>query len=674
MRKVTYPSLLLWSVVCLTISACQLSPESPSMTMAEIIGYFDFHTSRDVSMRIFFDGQQAARLPDVPFEIAMSPEFENNQSVFARLTTGADGIVEVKSNLPATIDTIYVRATYTGVNQLWKAPIVNNTVDWNQAVAYNNENVSAAKAISSGRTEAYPYSIQYLGTWNTAGLPSYLVSPDEYVDPGLLARINESVPEYRPVPTYNPEYLTSTDKSLFLKEFADVWVTFVHEGAGYLNTLGYYVYDKNNPPKTTSDIKTVTVIYPNLSFSGSGGQLKSGNKVHIGRFDSGQAIGWVLFANAFSNGAVGSGSWALYSNLALNSFISDASKRQHNVLLQDVGFDRIILCFEDIRRDQSSCDNDFNDAIFFITTNPVKAAVTDLMPPLDIPIDSDGDGVTDKYDEYPADQNKAYNQYFPAMNAFNTLSYEDLWPSLGDYDFNDLVMGYNVQQVLNSANQVTELKLNYEVRAVGGSNAIGFGVHLPVSKSLAKQVTVFPSTNHSQALEATGVEANQSQIVVPLFDDAHKIIRSSSGSFTNTQLNTVYITPKLYTVTITFNTPVSTTSLGTAPFDSFIYVNGRSNEVHLPNKSPTDKADRNLFGTKADRSQPALGKYYMNSEGKPWALLIPGNFDYPVEKENMEKAYTYFSDWAKSMGTTRKDWYGISAGYRNTSKIYKKNP
>ena len=59
---------------------------------------------------------------------------------------------------------------------------------------------------------------------------------------------------------------------------------------------------------------------------------------------------------------------------------------------------------------------------------------------------------------------------------------------------------------------------------------------------------------------------------------------------------------------------------------------------------------------------------------RPWVLLIPGNFDYPAEKENIEQAYTYFSDWAKSTGTTRKDWYGSLVGYRNVSKIYKKNP
>ena len=660
-------------VILLTFTRCQLFPESESTALNDIIGYFDFRTTQDVSMNIFFMGQQNTRLPNVPFEISTSPNFENNQSVFAQLTTGAYGTADVKSNLPTIIDSIYVRVNYPGVTQLWKASIVNSNVDWNQAVPYN-ENISASKATSGGRVQAYPYTIQTLGTWNSNGLPSYLLSPDEYVDPGLLARINESVPEYRPVPTYNPEYLTSTDKSLFLNDVADVWVTFVHEGAGYRNTLGFYVYDKNNPPKTANDIKTVTIIYPNTSFSGSGGQLNSGNKVHIGRFNSGQAIGWVLFANAFSNGTVGNGNWALYSNQALNSFIADASKRQHNVLLQDVGFDRIILCFEDIRRDQSGCDNDFNDAIFFITTNPTSAAVTDLMPALDIPTDSDGDGVTDQYDQYPADKNKAYNQYFPSINTFNSLAYEDLWPSLGDYDFNDLVMGYNIQQILNSANQVTELKLNYEVRAVGGSNAIGFGVHLPISKNLVKQVTVIPSINHSQPLEATGVEAGQSQIVVPLFDDAHQIIKGSSGSFTNTQFNTAYIEPKLYTVTISFNTPVSTATLGTAPFDSFIYVNGRSTEVHLPNKAPTDKADMSQLGTNADRALPAQGKYYMNSEGKPWVLLIPGNFDYPAEKENIEQAYTYFSDWAKSTGTTRKDWYGSLVGYRNVSKIYKKNP
>ena len=65
----------------------------------------------------------------------------------------------------------------------------------------------------------------------------------------------------------------------------------------------------------------------------------------------------------------------MYSNPDFNPE-SEEALRNHNVLLNDPENERIILGFEDIRRDYSSCDQDFNDAIFYITANPYEAIRT----------------------------------------------------------------------------------------------------------------------------------------------------------------------------------------------------------------------------------------------------------------------------------------------------------
>jgi hypothetical protein len=50
------------------------------------------------------------------------------------------------------------------------------------------------------------------------------------------------------------EYLSSTDNgNIELIADAEVWITFVHEGAGYKNALGYYTHKVMIPAKT--DIK-----------------------------------------------------------------------------------------------------------------------------------------------------------------------------------------------------------------------------------------------------------------------------------------------------------------------------------------------------------------------------------------------------------------------------------
>jgi hypothetical protein len=53
-------------------------------------------------------------------------------------------------------------------------------------------------------------------------------------------RIKASLPENYPVPYYNPQYIaTGTETDILLYEEADVWITFVAEGAGNKNVLGF---------------------------------------------------------------------------------------------------------------------------------------------------------------------------------------------------------------------------------------------------------------------------------------------------------------------------------------------------------------------------------------------------------------------------------------------------
>jgi hypothetical protein len=232
--------------------------------------------------------------------------------------------------------------------------------------------------ISTAITSISAQSYQYLGDFTSNGTPLYLENPSDVVSIETQEMISNSLPESYPVPDYNPQYITSGyDTDIKMQSAGDVWVTFVSEGAGYRNVLGFYTYDLNNPLTSAPAIEDVTIIFPNVSALGSGGGLQVGDKVKIGSFEAGTGIGWVLLANAWSSSAqaVGTGLWNLYSNPGFNPE-ADETLRYHNVLLADPDNERIILGFEDIRRDRSNCDNDFNDAIFYVTANPYEAINT----------------------------------------------------------------------------------------------------------------------------------------------------------------------------------------------------------------------------------------------------------------------------------------------------------
>lgn len=77
--------------------------------------------------------------------------------------------------------------------------------------------------------------------------------------------------------------------------------------------------------------------------------------------------------------------------------------------------------------------------------------------------DVDGDGVSDADDDYPNDASLAYNNYYPDPVEKATLAFEDLWPSYGDYDFNDVIIDFSVNTVTNANNDAVKLEIDVYV-------------------------------------------------------------------------------------------------------------------------------------------------------------------------------------------------------------------
>jgi len=289
-------------------------------------------------------------------------------------------------------------------------------------------------------------------------------------------------------------------------------------------------------------------------------------------------------------------------------------------------------------------------------------------------VDTDLDGVPDTYDDYPLDNTRAYDNKIPT-SAFNTLVFEDLWPSQGDYDFNDLVVGYRLNAVTNANNKIVDATAVFVVRAIGGSFANGFGFQLPgcTIPISAIQCSGYSVKENYITLLPNGLEAQQPKPTVIVFDNAMKVLPNTGGSMgVNVEQGVPFVTPD--TVTIHLSFPQNTYSLNQldlSSFNPFLIVNQiRGREVHLADMPPTALMNTALLGTDNDDSKPGLGRYYKSKNNLPWALNIPGNFDYDYEKQDILNAYLKLAQWAQSGGTQNSDWYLNLPGYRNTQYIY----
>ena len=90
--------------------------------------------------------------------------------------------------------------------------------------------------------------------------------------------------------------------------------------------------------------------------------------------------------------------------------------------------------------------------------------------------DTDGDGILDIDDAFPEDAEAAFESFTPSKYGKGTIAFEDLWPTTGDYDFNDAALSYQAIAVLNSDNLAVRLDFicNIKANGAGHTNGIGF--------------------------------------------------------------------------------------------------------------------------------------------------------------------------------------------------------
>lgn len=292
--------------------------------------------------------------------------------------------------------------------------------------------------------------------------------------------------------------------------------------------------------------------------------------------------------------------------------------------------------------------------------------------------DSDGDGIADDMDDYPADPDRAFGNYFPA-EGFYTLAFEDLFPGKGDYDFNDVVVGYQFLTVCNATNGIVNITATFIVKAGGASMDNGFGFNLPdasnnlVSNLDELQVSGMDIQESYVNLQQNGFEDSQSKPTIIVFDNIFNILpHPGIGIGVNTELSAPFVPFDTISIHITTNEHRFTPSdFSLESWNPFIIVNkSRGLEVHLPDHGPTDLVDGSYFGIEDDNSNPGISRYYKTINNLPWAINIASEFKWAIEKRSISDAYTHFTEWAQSSGEAFPDWYQQKSGYRNEELIY----
>ncbi|MEA2103155.1 MAG: LruC domain-containing protein, partial [Candidatus Cloacimonadota bacterium] len=568
----TIIAIVLFSFSC-DIFKSDDSSEPTNMNDLVVPDGFNYHTSQNVDVEISVFSNNEEPVPGISFRI-YNKHPESLEDYFVKGATNANGILSAKVTVASYVDSL----TILGMMSTITLPIINGEITYQ----FNGNNTFGKPfGNSTSRTRDDFLYFSWL-SYNNLGVPSPMTT--ETISAELLARVNNALPERQNLLETHPEYFyPQYNHEIKLLEDVQIDLTFVLEGAGYKNAIGVFTYaDEGSLPVDPEDL-TRYIVYPNFSSPSQGGML-AGDVVNIGdNYVANTYLGTFLVANGWVNGSQVNGSRQTFYSVDNYNSESTPQYRQHQILLYDGFEDKIILGYEDLYRPYG--DNDFNDAVLFVDCTPTTSIEKDSIYHLTPVIDTDGDGVPDDEDDYPEDPARAFDSFYPDENVYGTLAFEDLWPSKGDYDFNDIIIDFNVLQVTNADNELVDIKPEIKLRAIGAGYHNGFGIQFPFS------VANFDSFS-AQGNESIVRETDCDSAVVILFNDAFDLMSDpAGGTWVNTVESEPYIEPVTLNFSYTLLDPIPTANLTyLPPYNPFIIANGnRNKEVHLTDYPPTSK-------------------------------------------------------------------------------------
>lgn len=260
--------------------------------------------------------------------------------------------------------------------------------------------------------------------------------------------------------------------------------------------------------------------------------------------------------------------------------------------------------------------------------------------------------------------------YYPRKDGFATIAFEDNWPLIGDYDMNDVVVRYRLSQIA-IGDQLNAIKLEGEVVAMGASYHNGFALRLSgLDRDMIDESNITYIINGADP-GFSPLEPGRQEAIIIVAEDLHdyvtpgedcKYYRTEAGCGSSIQMT--------FSITVPVVSGVAAAELGEFPLDPFIFSTpgfkrsyvfgeapGRRYEIHLKNQAPTEAFQMNFFGRGEDSSVPVNGEYFANTNGMPWALNIPYEWQHPLEYMDVTYAYPKFHEHVRSKGTTNLDWY-----------------
>lgn len=550
--------------------------------------------------------------------------------------------------------------------KVWPVSTADNlysVVNWNPANeahrfgAFDDDNGIVSTAAVDATTVKQLNKI--LGTGNETNNTKYVV-PTKNVNVTILPEVE--VEE-------NGSKVTKT------VEDAEVSLTFIREFASYCNCIGYYYYPSDQVPADPSSLRKY-ILLPNASLDAQKPfGVQDGNRKHYlasddapirqgttvkllyeqadgtftTQFPPGVTIGFFLMPDAYNPSWKSNGSWNTlvkdnyncidYTKQPSISTVQGTSQKKHSYTVSNTYWrysnaewngkagvntqnNSAFVRFQDAAGNmyygiEDGVDKNFGDAAFMVSASPNYAIHDDVVPDI-------GDA--------------AVGELYYKSTSTETFLFEDMWPTGGDYDLNDVIIEHERTVTYNNFNWVKSIVDKFTpVQPAGAATYVNaFAVRYPMSGAQGKCTVQLSS----------GITQEQGTNAYIVFSNV-SASRGKPGTITRT-----------YTPGNSFLVTHITPLMNDPDYYPFLISQYGENsgegriEVHLAGGNPTL-----LAHTEAAKSYYAT-QFVSEDADYPFAICLPMvGFKPAAERQPLGDAYPKFKLWSASKGRSSTNWY-----------------
>ncbi|MEL5893193.1 LruC domain-containing protein [Bacteroides sp. GD17] len=609
--------------------------------------YFGFETKKVSNLYVDYNAPGFKAWIAVYSENPMNSDGSKREDIEPFFTSYTDGNGKFEGNMEIStaVKTVYLYTDTWGLPRCIELDVENGAVRLDLSKSSKPETRAVTRAY--GFTGDAPYLIEKsqnlysLCKWGDGGNLSYRWDLGN-INEGYITNAStvgqESMDDFAKRMKAFLASKKNQDNSALVKQSgttnitiknapAKLDVVFVNRDAEWDNTFGYYYYKTDEAGKV--DVKTIKkyIVFPNVELFSQAiweNILHSGDKVRLKFYDQngnssdefpvGYTVGWFIYAQGFQFNQISGGDHSNdnminTSKLIASNLNGSSVSDQRFITIKDQKSGNVIIGVED-GGNKSYCD-----LLFYVNATPESSIENPDRPVIPDP------------DTPPVQEDKTQSNK-------GTLAFEDIWPSGGDYDMNDVIVEYKRTVYYNTDNVVTKIEDIFRPTHDGADYINAFAYQIDVAQF--GQVTL--SSDESTVESATSsiiVYANNKTSI----GKEYTIIREfPNGGFDKKDI-------KDYNPYIIVN---------------YASENKQRTEVHLPKFKATSYADPSQIGTKDDA-------YYIDRKGTyPFAIDLFDVTGFHAVTEtyriDSEKEYPEFKMWTESKGTTNTDWYNHYKG------------